>query len=74
MTETDNFTENLTEEELAEYQKPQIEEADEDAEPGDLSGGRTDVDGGIDDDSGFLEDVDAYANEPAAPPADGDAQ
>jgi hypothetical protein len=39
MTETDNLTDNLTDEERAEYENPVIEEADEDASPGDLSGG-----------------------------------
>ena len=60
MTETGNLTDNLTDEERAELDNPVIEEADEDASPGDLSGEPTDVPGGgIDDDSGFLEDVEA---------------
>jgi len=68
MSETDN----LAAEELAEHENPVIEEADDDASPGDLSGGRTDVDGGIDDDSGFLEDVAAQDDEPAASSAGDD--
>jgi hypothetical protein len=72
MTETDNLTDNLTDDERAELQNPVIEEADEDAGPGDLSGGRTDEDGGIDDDSGFLQDVDANDEEPAASSAGDD--
>jgi len=57
---------NLTDEERAELENPVIEEADEDAGPGNLSGERTDEDGGIDDDSGFLEDVEAFDDEPVA--------
>jgi hypothetical protein len=65
MTETTNVDENLTYEERTTV--PVIEEADEDASPGDLSGEPTDVpDGGIDDDTGFLEDVDANDDEPTA--------
>jgi len=66
MTDTDN----LTDEELTERANPVIEEEDEDASPGDLSGERTDEDGGIDDDSGFLEDVEAHDDELAASTAD----
>jgi hypothetical protein len=75
MTETDNLTDNLTDEERAELENPVIEEADADAGPGDLYGGPTDVPGGgIDDDSGFLEDVEAYDDEPVASSADEDAR
>jgi hypothetical protein len=72
MTDTDNVTDNLTDEERAELDSPVIEEVDEDADPGDLSGGRTDEDGGIDDDSGFLEDVEAHDDEPVASSAGDD--
>ncbi len=52
-----------------------IEEADEDASPGDLSGEPTDVPGGgIDDDSGFLEDVEADDDELTASSGVGDKQ
>lgn len=74
MTETDNLTDNLTDEERAEYENPVIEEADEDASPGDLSGGRTDEDGGIDDDAGSLVDVEAFNDEPDASSTEGDAR
>lgn len=74
MTETDNLTDNLTDEERAEFENPVIEEADEDASPGDLSGGRTDEDGGIDDDAGSLVDVEAFNDEPDASSTEGDAR
>ena len=74
MTETDNLTDNLTDEELAAYENPVIEEADEDASPGDLSGGRTDVDGVIEDDTGSLVDVEAFNDEPDASSTEGDAR
>jgi hypothetical protein len=70
MTETDN----LTDEELAAYEYPVIEEADEDASPGDLSGGRTDKDGVIEDDTGSLVDVEAFNDEPVASSTEGDAR
>jgi hypothetical protein len=56
----------ITDEEPTEVEEPVIEEADEDATPGDLSGGPTDVPGGgIDDDSGFVEEVEAGDDEVA---------
>ena len=73
MTETDNLADNLTDDERDELENPVIEGADEDASPGDLSGGRTDEDGGIDDDSGFLQNVDSNDDERAAS-SDGDDQ
>jgi hypothetical protein len=72
MTETENLTDNLTDDEREELENPVTEEADEDASPGDLSGGRTDEDGGIDDDSGFLQNVDANDDEPTASSAGDD--
>jgi len=75
MTETDNVTDNLTTEERDQLEKPVIEAADEDASPGDLSGEPTDVPGGgIDDDSGFLEDPGPDDDEPAALSEGGDAR
>ena len=75
MTETSNVTDNLTEEERDQLDKPVIEAADEDATPGDLSGGPTDVPGGgIEDDSGFLEDPEADGHGPAASSEGGDAR
>ena len=75
MTETDNLTDNLTDEERAELENPVIEEADEDASPSDLSGEPTDVPGGgIDDDSGFLEDVEADNDKPTASSEGGDVR
>ena len=74
MTETDNLTDNMTAEERDEHDNPPTESADPDATPGDLSGERTDADGGIEDDSGFIEDVGAYDHEPYAAPAGEDAQ
>jgi hypothetical protein len=70
MTETDN----LTDEELVAYKNPVNEEADEDASPGDLSGGRTDEDGGIEDDTGSLVDVEAFNDEPDASSTEGDTR
>jgi len=75
MTQTDNVDVNVTVEELHELQAPVIEAADADATPGDLSGEPTDVPGGgIDDDSGFLEDPVAGDNGPAASSEGGDTR
>jgi hypothetical protein len=75
MTETTNVDENLTDEERDYLKNQPIEEADADASPGDLSGEPTDVlGGGIDDDSDFLEEVDANDDEPTASSEGGDAR
>jgi hypothetical protein len=67
-------THNLTDEERAEQAQPVFEAPDEDASPGDLSGGPLDVPNGvIEDDSGFREDVEAYDHEPDASSAGDDA-
>jgi len=67
-------THNLTGEELTGRKAPMIEEADPDASPGDLSGGRTDKDGVIEDDTGSLVDVEAFNDEPVASYTEGDAR